>query len=63
MKVQFTVRQTELLDRLSREQGVPKVQLLRRALALLDFCEREKASGRCFGSWDEQREHFIEVVP
>lgn len=45
LTVQFTGRIGDDLGALAEEQGIPKTQVIRRAIALMKFIEDERAKG------------------
>ena len=45
LTIQISDRLEEILDQLAKEDGIPKAQVIRRAIAVLKFLEDEKRNG------------------
>jgi hypothetical protein len=46
LTVEFPERATEIITQLACKAGIPNVQILRRAIALLYYCSNERLKGR-----------------
>jgi len=51
-----------LITRISREQGVPKTEVVRRAFAILKVAEEEKANGGMLGMVRRAEDGRLEAV-
>lgn len=62
LTVQFTGRIDDDLETLAREQGIPKTQVIRRAVALMKFVEDERAQGRKLSITDSNDQIIKDIV-
>lgn len=61
--IEFNDDAEKLLARLAEKQGVPKAQIVRRALALLDYVEKEsEVDGQRIGVADSDGKLVREIV-
>ena len=61
LTVQFTGRIDDDLEALAKEQGVPKTQVIRRAVALMKYVEDERARGHKLSITDEN-DHVVKDI-
>lgn len=62
LTIQLSERAFEALKELAEREGVPRAQVLRRALAVLKFLEDERMSGRKVVIADEHDKILKELV-
>jgi hypothetical protein len=62
LTVQFTGRIDDDLEALAREQGVPKTQVIRRAIALMKFIEDERDKGHKVSITDNDDRVLKDIV-
>ena len=62
LTVQFTGRIDDDLGTLASEQGIPKTQVIRRAIALMKFIEDERAKGHKVSITDENDRVLKDIV-
>jgi hypothetical protein len=62
LTVEFPERLNTILEEMAEKEGLPKVQLIRRAIALLKYVEDEKALGNKIAIADENNKIIKEIV-
>lgn len=62
LTVTFSGKIDDDLDHLAHEQGIPKTQVIRRAIALMKYLEDEREQGRKVAITDEDMTVLKEIV-
>lgn len=62
LTMQFNAKLDRVLSELAEREGLPKTQVLRRAIALLRFVDEERGKGHKLAIMDENDQILKEVV-
>lgn len=62
LTVEFNDKMNSILDDLSQAEGIPKTQVIRRAIALLKYAEDERRKGHKLTIADENDRVIKEIV-